>query len=86
MNRNKMNKLINNWQFVIVGIRNYAGIMSNIDSFDNWLTEMHPAMFSIQETKVASRDILKSKILETFQLYEHIRSTNPGQGAASPSG
>ena len=37
----------------ILGI-NAAGILCKIDSFENWIKEKSPAIFSIQETKVQS--------------------------------
>ena len=55
-------------------------ILNKIDTFDNWLIEKDPAVFTLQETKVSSIGQIKSLATSKYQLYEHIRSVNPGMG------
>ena len=54
--------------------------MSKIDSFDNWLKEKSPTIFTIQETKVPTKRQLKSNKIDTYTLYEQIRVNNPALG------
>ena len=63
----------------IIGV-NAAGILNKIDSFDSWLTDKCPSIFSIQETKVPIKGQIHSDVIDFYQLYEHIRTNNPGQG------
>ena len=60
---------------------NANGILGKIDSFDTWLQDIYPSMFVIQETKVPTTGKIKSEYLKFYELYELIRSNNPGQGA-----
>ena len=59
---------------------NAAGILGKIESFEHWLKDKTPAIFSIQETKVPIKGLIHSESTNTFQLYEQIRSVNPGVG------
>ena len=54
--------------------------MSKVDSFDHWLKESKPSIFSVQETKVKTVGQIQSETVKLYQLYEQIRSDNPGQG------
>ena len=63
----------------MIGI-NAAGIMSKIYSFENWLRESIPSIFTIQETKMAAIGQIRSQSIQNYQLYEQIRAVNPGCG------
>ena len=63
----------------ILGI-NAAGILGKIDSFDNWLKQGIYHVFSVQETKVQNISQIQSQTISSYQMYEKIRETNPGQG------
>ena len=63
----------------IIGI-NAAGILSKLDSFDNWIKERLPTIFTLQETKVSMIGQIKSETIDKYQLYEQIRTINPSQG------
>ena len=78
-NKLKINQSQENLLINILGI-NSAGILSKLDSFDHWLKESNPQIFSIQETKVQNTGQVQSKTLDSYQLYELIRDNNPGQG------
>ena len=77
----KIKRKINNQNiaFNIIEI-NTAGIMSKISSFENWLQESSPAIFTMQETKVTITGQIKSESTTKNQLYEQIRDINPGFG------
>ena len=62
-----------------IGI-NAAGLLSKLDSFENWLIDSNPAIFSVQETKVATTGQIQSKAINAYQIYEQIQSVNPGTG------
>ena len=63
----------------IFGI-NAAGILSKIDSFESWLTDSNPAIFMVQETKVAVTGQIQFQGSNSYQIYEQIRAINPGLG------
>ena len=77
----KVNRSQNNQNIAlnIIGI-NTAKILSKIDSFENWLQESNPAVFIMQETKVAITGQIESKSTNKYQLFEQIRDVNPGLG------
>ena len=59
---------------------NANNILNKIHSFENWLIEKDPQISAIQETKVPSIGLINSVNTRKYQLYEQIRSVNPGMG------
>ena len=54
--------------------------MSKLDSFDNWIRESKPGIFTMQETKVTIMGQIQSQSTNKYQLYEKIQEVNPGLG------
>ena len=55
-------------------------ILNKIYSFDIWVKEKEPAIFCIHEKKVPAIGQIKTTTTNKYQLYEQIRSVNPGMG------
>ena len=75
----KRNVPLESIELKLIGI-NANAIMGKIDTFENWLSHFLPDIFTIQETKVGTSGQIKSKNMNLYQLYEQIRTVNPGLG------
>ena len=74
-NKNEITK------FRISGV-NAAGLKSKIESFNAILDRLEPQLWSVQETKLKNNEVLKSEVLEKFQVYYLNRQLSGGGGLA----
>ena len=62
----------------IVGV-NAAGIMSKIESFENFLNTQVPTIFCVQETKLKRPNQIRTKSSKNYNFYElHRKSSSDG--------
>ena len=69
---------INQNNFTIIGM-NAAGISSKLNSFNNIIGQLKPAIFFIEETKLKRQGRLK---LKNYEVYELNRKDENGGGLA----
>lgn len=63
----------------IVGV-NAAGLMSKIESFEKLLSDLEPAVFCVQETKIRKPNMIKCESSKRFTIYELHRKNSSGGG------
>ena len=67
--------------FKIFGI-NCAGIKSKIKTFDNVIKKVQPKIWTLQETKLKSNEIIKCEAVSSYQVYYRNRQNSQGGGIA----
>ena len=59
---------------------NAAGIMSKIESFENFLNTQVPTIFCVQETKLKRPNQIRTKSSKNYNFYELHRKSSSGGG------
>ena len=65
----------------ILGV-NAAGIKCKLQSFNHILNKLKPQIWSMQETKLKNKEVLKTEASKNYQIYYLNRKTSEGGGLA----
>ena len=61
---------------------NSAGLLSKLHSFDKMLTDIQPAIFFIEESKLKRIGRIKTENSSKYQIFELVRKQSGGGGLA----